>query len=1487
MCGSGTPPDPSLVAPAINRTHTTSVFEASRFLYDGDNALQLNVEPDAIKPRRVAVLRGQVTDLAGAPLPAVEIKVLHKERLGYTRTRMNGAFDIVVNGGGPVIIDYHKEGYLPIQRQMQVPWQSYVPVPPVVMTPLSEEDTLISSDAVEIQVAEGESVSDDSGTRQARVFVTPGTVATLILPDGSTQELTEFIIRATEYTVGDQGPEAMPGSLPPTSAYTYAIEYSLDEAIAVNATRVEFNQPVISYNENLLGFTVGGAVPVGYYDREEGFWVPEDNGRVIEILSVDDGRVELDIDGSGSAANEEALTKLGITDGELEKLAELYDAGESLWRVPLTHFTPVDCNWPGFNILPDHEGGVSQEENTTEKDDCRDGSIIECNNQILRENLGIAGTPFNLHYHSGRVPGRKTPFQISLTGDSVSDMIRVDLQIEVGGRLIEESFEPVPNLFHEFQWDGRDAYGRLLQGAQEISIRVGHVYIGTYSEVTNLEAQAFGLPSNTELTTNVERREYTAWRTFTRSTGLADAKDLNELGGWSLSVHHAYDPGSQTLFRGSGGQKSADANALAFRCGPGSRVDHNGACVANRAEIFGPQAITSDAAGALYFIDYIPNPTRYQVSKIDEDGVLSVLAGGARCTVCEGEGDGGLAEDALFKKLEDIAVDSSGNIYVSDSEDRRVRKIDTNGVITTVLGGGDGPGIHDYISCDSSSFNYDPTECFIGKHATDLTFSARNGSYTHPPKRLDVDSQGNLYVITNDQILKVSTSGVVAQVAGCADRSKCVNDYFIDDGDLATSGKIYNSGSDIAVDAAGNIYYVDSASWPGGGGNSYLRRIDANGILDTLAHSRPRNEGPDLIGERSQAIHCSDRGTTIQTIVLDRNGGLFIQTGQKIVSLSQDGQILDIAGNCSTDEPSLTGYLTHNMNATSGKLYASNRGGFTVTPSQEFYLAYSPGQNYGHIARIGSVMPSYDFTELLVYDESLIHTFTSEGQHLYTTDSVSGLTLFSFEYDAEGRLISVVDVHGLVTSIERNADGEATSITGPYGHQTLLSLDENGYLSSLLYPDGQVVSLSHGPLGLLESLIEPAGHAHTYEYDEQGRVIKDTNPAGGFTALEREIHPDGTATVTATNSLGESETFYLDGDNQGAESRIHTTPSGVQIISETESDGSSRATALDGTVSTARLAPDPRFGMQMPITAESVLTLPSGLSRVTKKRRAVTLEDPDDLLSVLEISDEVEINGQISRTIYDAVEKTITSQSPQRRTSVSHLNDMHQVTQFDPPGNGMYESTYTTYDDDGRVTSTSIGTGASARTMTLTYDDAGRLETVTDPLGDSATFTYDAGDQMRNVTGPDGAVITMDYDANGNLIALTPPGQPAHTFTYNNLNLVESYTPPEGVPVTTLYDGEKRPISLTRADGQVISYTYDTAGRPATIVLPRGNITFVYDELTGKLMSSTSPDNVTLSVEYDGMLPTEVAWSGAVTGTLTHTFDRDFALTERSINGEH
>ncbi|HXO43257.1 MAG TPA: hypothetical protein VN999_17535, partial [Thermoanaerobaculia bacterium] len=136
-----------------------------------------------------------------------------------------------------------------------------------------------------------------------------------MLPGGQTSPLPTLTVRATEYTVGANGPQAMPAPLPPSSAYTYAVELGADEAAAAGAT-VKFSQPVPFYLENFLGFPVGGTVPAGYYDRASAAWVASDNGLVVQILSVTAGLADLDLTGTGAAADAAALAALGITADE-------------------------------------------------------------------------------------------------------------------------------------------------------------------------------------------------------------------------------------------------------------------------------------------------------------------------------------------------------------------------------------------------------------------------------------------------------------------------------------------------------------------------------------------------------------------------------------------------------------------------------------------------------------------------------------------------------------------------------------------------------------------------------------------------------------------------------------------------------------------------------------------------------------------------------------------------------------------------------------------------------------------------------------------------------------------------------------------------------------------------------------------------------------------------------------------------------------------
>ena len=342
------PPDPSTVAPPLSRTAATSMLDATSFLYTGPNPIQTGVAPGTITLQRAAVLRGRVLDLTGQPLPGVTMTVLNHPEFGQTLSRLDGMFDLGVNGGGFLTVRYQKTGFPSTQRQINVPWQDYTMLPDVILVPYDAHANPIDLSRVcdvnmictshPMQVARGGVVTDANGTRQATLLVPTGTTAVMTLPDGSAVPLISLTVRATEYTVGPNGPAAMPAQLPPTSAYTYEVEFSVDEADAAGATRVTFNPPLISYTENFLNIPAGIIVPSGEYDRTKGVWMPEPNGLVIKILSITDGMANLDLDGSGNAADPTALAALGIGSDELQNLATLFAAGQTLWRVPIDHF---------------------------------------------------------------------------------------------------------------------------------------------------------------------------------------------------------------------------------------------------------------------------------------------------------------------------------------------------------------------------------------------------------------------------------------------------------------------------------------------------------------------------------------------------------------------------------------------------------------------------------------------------------------------------------------------------------------------------------------------------------------------------------------------------------------------------------------------------------------------------------------------------------------------------------------------------------------------------------------------------------------------------------------------------------------------------------------------------------------------------------------------------------------------------------------------
>lgn len=127
----------------------------------------------------------------------------------------------------------------------------------------------------------------------------------------------------------------------------------------------------------------------------------------MRITSITGGLANLDTDGDGTADNGAVITPtriLTITVAERQQLADLFEAVQSLWRVPMTHSSPHDCNWPPGNATPPTQRPPETEDTPTDPCSEAGGSVIGCESQTLGEDVEVAGTPFRLHYESDRGP---------------------------------------------------------------------------------------------------------------------------------------------------------------------------------------------------------------------------------------------------------------------------------------------------------------------------------------------------------------------------------------------------------------------------------------------------------------------------------------------------------------------------------------------------------------------------------------------------------------------------------------------------------------------------------------------------------------------------------------------------------------------------------------------------------------------------------------------------------------------------------------------------------------------------------------------------------------------------------------------------------------------------------------------------------------------------------------------------------------------------
>jgi RHS repeat-associated protein len=1367
----------------------------------------------AYDPKRFSLITGLVQDGLGNPLSGVTVGLHSQPQYGTARTDNTGRFSLPLDGGGTVTVTYNKADYLEVHRQVQIGWNTIANAETIVMIQQDPASTSISFDgqASTILTHRSTPFSDSFGTRSLTMVFSGDNRAWVKDASGNEQLVTNITVRATEYPT----PESMPAVLPPTSAFTYCAELAVDGAISVR-----FEKPLVVYVNNFLGFNVGEIVPVGYYDRDRAVWVPQDNGRVVRLLDTNaDGIVDaLDSVGDGLPHD------LNNNGSYLDEVAGLQDPAKyppnsTFWRVEKNHFTPWDYNWPyGFPpdaIPPNPESGPVDDNQCPNDDNTCINSYVENRSRIFHEDIPLPGTDVTLHYTSNRTRGFRE-ITIPASGVRVPISLRgIIVKMEVAGRIFMTTLSPHPNQTAKFLWDGLDYLGKPVLGSVKADIRIGFAYIGVYFGARSDFTESFGQAGDRVTGFRDARMNLISWKlsTITLNQGLGTLAD-----GWTISSHHhLYPLDPNTLYKGDGTLLKNNINQIITTIAGNGQHGYSGdGGPAVEASLSTPFGVAVDKAGNLF----IAEANSHRVRKVDRTGIITTFAGTGQYGF---SGDGGPAVQAQLRNPCAVAVDQWGNIFIVDTANFRIRKVDTNGMIITVAGNGQ--------------------NAFTGDGGPAILASLHN------PQGLAVDNSGNIYIgeLYSRRVRKVDPNGIISTFAGNGDYQ------FSGDGGPAIQAGIAGP-SGIAVAPSGNIYIADS-------GQSRIRKVDTSGIITTVAgNGKGGSSGDD--GPATQASLFWPFGVTVDVI-----GNIYIAdtTNSLIRKVNTNGIISTLAGN------RMHGYGGDGGSPALARLFYPRA--VALDNSGNIFIADTDNDRIRRIGIPQAFNPYLTAGDVAFSDENGVgYIMSSTGLHKFTIDLETGKTLLTFGYDGGNRLIAIIDRFGNQTTIQRDGSGKPLSLTSPDGIVTRLTVSSNDQLTAVTYSDNSSYSFTYNN-GLMTDKFDPQGNHFRHQFDASGRITNVFDPEGGFWNYSRNLDNIGTSTVTMQTGEGNITTYRDRTDSTGAYTSITTRPSGSVSTFNRSADGLIETEqSACGTNQVRKYDLDPAFKYKY--LKEFTQRSPAGLALTTTDTRSYQDTNSDGIGDL--ITKTLGINGRNWVTVNNTLTGTLTSTSPAGRGITRSYDPANLLTQS-MTVSGLLPVNFG-YDGRGRMTSTTTG----SRSSTITYDTQGNIQSLTTPDGKTYSYTYDTMNRLKTQTMPDGTSIRYDYDANGNMTVLTNPRNISHGFDYTGVNLRRTMTTPLSGSYQYSYDKERNLKSILFPSGKQITNTY-TSGLLSSTSTPEGRTNFSYTCGTNLVNATRGTEGVAYT--YDGSLLKTDTRTGILNQAIGYNYNNDFRLSSITYGG--
>lgn len=784
-----------------------------------------------------------------------------------------------------------------------------------------------------------------------------------------------------------------------------------------------------------------------------------------------------------------------------------------------------------------------------------------------------------------------------------------------------------------------------------------------------------------------------------------------------------------------------------------------------------------DAQGRLYWGGNAHES--YKIFRMDRTGAITSVAGTDNYWSAY-SGDGGPATSAQLGLVQGIAIDPVGDIFIATGSYATIRKIDTQGIITTL----------NPVGINSPGFQGD------GGPVSNAKFRTAG--------ILALDSEGDLYVNDGNNRIRMmapatpgapidGSSTVTSTAGGTGDGASGEQDGGANPSELCAQ----NCDADVNTATGEYTETTDDLKIPGRG-----LPLDFSRTYGSLSAN---TNGPLGYGW-THAYNMSLRvdASSNNVIVTQENGSLltFYPNGSGGFS-SPTRELATLVTNA---DGSYT--LTRQARAR----FTFNASGQLVSESD--LNGYSTSLAYDASGRLSTITDPAGRTFTLGYDAS--NRITS------LTDSASPSRQVLYGYDAAGNLSSVTDARGKVWTYTYDSAHRLLTRTDPNQHVNVTNTyDASGRLLTQTDALNRKTTWSYQP-GMTVTT-SPAGNV-TQDYYSNGVLWKQVKGVGSAQAATTTFAYDPTTfgTTSTTDPDGHTATATYDSaGNQltSVDALSHTTTSTYDALNDVTSvkdpNGVTTTYTYDTggnllSKSTPLVGSSPAQNQVWAYTYGDSAH-PGDVTGITdpdSKTSTQTWDANGDLTSVTDPAGDKTSYG------YDAIGRRTSMVSPRGNATGANPADYTTAYSYDAAGNKLSQT-----DPLGHTTS-------------WAYDDAGNLASTTDADTHTTGYVYDAADEQTEIHRPDGTILKSSYDGDGNLASQTDGANNPTTYQYDALDRQISVTDPLNRTTSYGYDGAGNQTTVTDPLGRVTTKGYDAANRLTSISYSDGttpNVTIGYD----------------------------------------------------------